>query len=178
MMLRPGFAYSAIAVTLSLVAGVAVRVTATEGVNGVTQLMGFAVLVVVVALVFDLPQVLAASTILVLGAVLVEAGLGDEPTWIRSLAIGCLWFITVEVGWEALERRDGSRRTAAAFARRVQELSTVVVLALVLGVVAIALISFAPARSVLLQAVILALVIGLFVHALRQVWIASTNEPR
>ena len=58
MMLRPGFAYSAIAVTLSLVAGVAVRVTATEGVNGVTQLMGFAVLVAVSYTHLTLPTIL------------------------------------------------------------------------------------------------------------------------
>jgi len=169
MTLRPGILYAALSVIFGVVAAVVVRSTATEGLPAVNPLIGSALIVLVGSLILGLPQVMASSTVLIMGAVMVEAGLSDDPSWIRALVIGCLWFVTIETGWEALDRRDGSRRSAGSVAWRVQEVTTVVVVALILGLVAAVSTSLAPSRTVLLQALVLGLVIGTFATMLRRV---------
>ena len=87
----------------------------------------------------------------------------------RSITVGCWWYVTMEVSWEAIERRHGARNTAEATAHRVQEVATVVGVALLIGVGASALASIAPARSVALQAVVLGGLLTAFVAMIRQV---------
>jgi len=172
-MIRPGWSFSLAALALGGATAWFATSNATEAARFALQLSIAAMVMLAIGLVVGSRLVVGASTAAMLGVVILEATLNDDASWVSALAIGCLWFVTVEIGFEALDRRDGVRRTAAATAQRVQEVTVVVASALGLGLVAIAATPLAPIRSVLVQAVVLGLVLGVFVAMLRRVAAAS-----
>ncbi|MEM9652144.1 MAG: hypothetical protein AAGA65_08605 [Actinomycetota bacterium] len=153
--MRPGLLLTAAAAALAVAVGGAVWITAVEGRAVVAQLVAASLVIHLYFLIIGSARWIGISSLPLLGSALIEAGLGDGPSWLRSLAIGCGWFVAVEVGWEAIERRKGARYTAAATARRIQEVLTVVGVSVVLGGAATVTASLAPARSVPVQAVVI-----------------------
>lgn len=167
--MRPGSALTAIAAALASIVALGVSLTAVEGRVVVNQLLGLALLIYILPLFVGSARWLGASSIPLLGAATIEAGFGAEPTWLRSLAIGCAWFVAVEAGWEAIDRRSGAHYTNAATARRLQEVTTVVAISVFVGAAATLGAVLAPTRSIPLQALViggLLVAFGLVVRAL------------
>ncbi len=155
------------AVLLAVVTAVALAATATEATTAVTPLVTAGVCLLVVFLVVGSSRWVGVASVPMMGAIVLESGFSDDPSWTRSILIGCLWFVTMEASWEAIERRSAGRHTRAANDRRVQEIVTVVAVALVMGLVAVAATAVAPVRSVLLQAMVLAGLLTVFVTLVR-----------
>lgn len=167
MMTRAAWVATAAAVLLAVSTAVAISATATVATSAVTQLVAAGVILLVVFLLVGSSRWVGVASGPMLGAIVLEAGFADGPSWTRSILIGCLWFVTMEVSWEAIERRSRARHTRVATERRVQEVVTVVAVALVLGLVAVAATPVAPVRSVLLQAVVLGGLLTAFVALVR-----------
>lgn len=153
--MRKGALVTCAALALALLATIVIITTASAQPDAVlplalTTMASFAVLLLLGSRAF-----IGWTTLGVLGAVAIESGAGTEPAWTRALIIGCLWFVAVEAGWEAIDRRDGAEHTTSAQLSRVQDVAVVVGVALGVGLVAIAATAFAPVRSVALQALVL-----------------------
>lgn len=140
--------------------------------NGLPGLVGGLMVATVIAhsvLIFiGSPRLVIGSSTFVLAAVIAEGLKSDDPLWVQSLVVGLLWYVAMEVSWHALECRNGTIYTRRAVAYRVQEVAGVAGLTLALGLVAIVFVAGAPGRSVALQALALAGVLGALAFVGRQ----------
>lgn len=154
-MIRPGVWFSVVAVAL---ASATVAIVVTTSIEGRTVVIQLAVLTMILYswfLLIGSARWIGIASVPLLIAAGIEAGFGEDPTWIRSVIIGCLWFVSVEAGWEAIDRRRGARYTSTANFRRIQDVLTVLGLAVTIGLIATIAATLAPARSVLLQAAVI-----------------------
>lgn len=165
--IRPGWPWSLAAVGLAVATAVATRLTATEALVAVTPLVVTGVVLLAVLLFVGSSRWVGVASLPIVGSIVLEAGFADEPSWIRSIVLGCLWYLTLECAWEAIERRDGARWTSAAQRHRVQEVLAVVSISLGVGLVAAAATALAPLRSVLVQALAIGALLGVFTVLLR-----------
>ena len=78
--------------------------------------------------------------------------------WGRPLIIGCMWYVATELAWESITRRAGIDAAPAVARQRQREVATVVIVTIVLGLGAAAVATLAPARTLLLRAVVIVLV--------------------
>ncbi len=161
-MIRPGLWFSVVAIVAAGVTAWVAWATSSEGRTVVLQLGVLAVVVFSGFLLIGAGRWIGVASLPMFGATAVEIGFADDPTWMRSIIIGALWFVTLEAGWEAIDRRSGSTYSAAATARRLQEVGTVLGLSLLIGLLATLAATVAPCRSVLIQG----LVIGIFLLGL------------
>lgn len=92
----------------------------------------------------------------------------DQALSGRPLIVGCLWFVTLELAWASIERRDDVARPPAVDRQRVYEVALVVVVTVVVGVVAILVVPLAPPRTLLVRGMILALVLVLMAEVVRR----------
>lgn len=168
-MTRPGLAWSLAAALSASICLVALVVTASVARDLVTVLAAIGLILFLLSLAFGSSVAVGATSVLMLAAALIEAGASDEPVWIRSLLIACLWYVTCELGWEAIDRGDGSVRTRAAGARRLSEVGIVVIVSLTVGVVAMAFASFAPLRTLPIQVVVVAGFLAAFTLGARRI---------
>jgi len=168
-----GIWVTAAAMAVGLGAVIAMGATATESRAAVAQLMVVAAILHSGFLIIGSARWVGVSTMPMVAAVMLESGFADEPSWIRSIILGCWWFVTMELSWEAIDRRGRVRYTTRATMRRVQDVVTVVAIALVVGLVASSATSFSPVRSVALQAVVLGGLLAAFLSLVRHV---ATNE--
>lgn len=175
MTVRSGVGASILAILLVVLAAVLMTITATELPRLIRGLMVAAVLVHAVVIFLGSSRLVATSSVFMLVAVTLEPAMSDDPSWVRSIAVGLIWYIAMEVSWHALDRRDGTIYTSAALARRVQDVTVVVGLSLVVGLVAIAAATFAPGRSVGLQALVLGAVLAALAVVVRQ--LAPDDDP-
>ena len=168
-MRRDGAWITLLAAVLGVAAAVVMMVTASEARTAVAPLMIVAIVLHLTFLLLGSARWVASASLPMGGAIVLESGFAEDPSWIRSIALGCWWYVTMEVSWEAIERRHGARHTVAVTDRRVQEVATVVGVALAIGAGALILESFAPARSVAVQAVVLGGLLTAFIAMIRQV---------
>ena len=116
----------------------------------------------VLALTIGSPHLVGATTVPMLGSALMASGAGSEPAWVRSIVLGCLWYVAAELAWDAIERRDGCERSREFGFRRTNEVATVVVLSLGVTTVGFLLSFLAPTRSMVAAgAALLGLVVAL-----------------
>jgi hypothetical protein len=165
--MRPALPFTLVAAAAAAAVALGVSATAVEGQVVVDQLLGLAMIIYVGSLLVGSARWIGASSIPLLGASAIEAGFGDEPTWMRSLVIGCLWFVAVEAGWEAIDRRGGATYTMAATARRLQEVATVVGVSSVIGAAATLAAALAPTRSIPLQGLVVGGLLVAFLFMVR-----------
>ena len=168
-MIRPGVWLSVAAVALAVLTAVVIRITASDGIDAVNALVAVMLLAHAALVLIGSSRWIGLTSIPVVVAVMVEAGLATQPAWTRSIVIGVLWFLTMEVSWEAIDRRSGVSYTEAATRRRLQEVVSVVGVALAVGFVATAATTIAPVRSVALQAIVVGALLFAFVSLIRQV---------
>lgn len=115
-----------------------------------------------VAVTLGSARLVGFATLPVLAAALVASVAAAEPAWVRSIVLGIAWYMAVELAWDAIERRDGVERSSAFNDRRIDEVTTVVILALVITTAGFLLSFLAPVRTVLVVGlVIICLLAGL-----------------
>ena len=144
--MQPGLRYTVVAAALACAVAVGVAATAEVGATVVGQLAWLAAVLYLGFLAAGSSRWIGVSAGPLLFAAGIEAAFGDEPTWMRSLIVGCLWFVAVEAGWEAIDRRSGARVSTAAIARRLQEICTVVVVTAAVALAATISVGAAPPR--------------------------------
>ena len=103
----------------------------------------------------------------------VASAAGQIPEWVRSMIVGCLWYVALELAWDSIERRNGVARSSALELRRTNEVAVVVVVALAVSVGGYALSFLHLPRNLAGQGAILIalfavlLVVGRFITATR-----------
>ena len=75
----------------------------------------------------------------------------------------------MELAWDSIERRRGSQRSSELDVRRIQEVSSVVVLSLAVTVTAYLMSGFSIERSLLGQVIVIGAVISALVFALTHI---------
>jgi hypothetical protein len=96
-------------------------------------------------------RLVAMATAPVLGAALSVSAAADDPAWTRSILIGCLWYVAVELAWDAIERRSDIDRIGSPGRVRIHEVATVLSLSIAVTTVASLLANNAPERTLALQ---------------------------
>lgn len=99
----------------------------------------------------------------------------SDPAWVRSTLIGCIWYAAVELAWESIDRREHQERSAAVAKLRINEVATVVTVALVMAAVAFAISSIAPQRTLLTQGATILVVLTTITFATRALEAAATR---
>lgn len=116
----------------------------------------------VAALLIGSTRLVGLATLPALGGAFLALAAGPEPAWVRSILLGCLWYAATETAWDAIERRDGATRLRAFSARRINEVATVVTVAVGFSAFAFALSALAPTRNLFTVGIaILVVLIGL-----------------
>ena len=171
--LRPGRLQAAAAVVLAAVtAAVIAGVSTRADFAGRLAIVG--VVFFAIALALGSARFVGIATVPVLGSAMVAAGGADDPAWVRSIVVGCLWYLAVELAWDSIERRDGGERSSALVHRRVHEVATVVTLSLVVTIAGFAASGVAPQRMLLTQGPIVVGLIAALGLAARHV--ATTGQ--
>lgn len=151
---------SAIAAVGSSVLMVAV---ATDNGQAVGRLGVGAVLLLAIAVLAGIERLVAAASVPALIAVVVGSWTIDSIAWGWSILIGCGWYVAMEAALAAIEQADGSQRSPTLLLRRRREIATVVAVATLAGLGALALSEAAPDRTVAVRAfAILGLLAALF----------------
>ena len=103
-LLQTGTALALAGATAGVIASSSWTRTEVAGRLAITGVVLFAI-----ALVVGSPRFVGLATVPVLGGALIASALGAEPAWLRSIVLGCVWYVAVELAWEAIERRDGAQ---------------------------------------------------------------------
>lgn len=119
-------------------------------------LLGLALFVI--ALVAGSSRLVGLSSIPTLGAAVIAPAVATDPSWAGTLLVGCAWYLSVELAWTGLDRREHGPIGRPLARRRLHEVTTVVALTLAVGLVGATAADIAPPRSLYLQGpVVLAL---------------------
>lgn len=119
-----------------------------------------AVVLLVVSLAVGSGRLVAFTSLPLLGAGLITVVGVTGTLWVRALVVGVLWYLAAELGWEAIERRDGVPRTKEFSSRRLDEVSHVVLMSMGVTGLAFALSALAPLRTTVILALALAALIA------------------
>ncbi len=134
--------------------------------------------ILAVGLAIGSDRLVGSASLPVLGAALLGADQSGGLVLGRSIIIGCLWYVTLELCWASIELRSDTARTAALGLQRIREVATVVVGAVVVGLGGLAAASVAPTRTVLVRVVVVAAVLVATAAAVRQLAVTSwRTEP-
>ncbi len=102
--------------------------------EGAGRLAVAGVLIFVLALGLGSARVVGACSFPVLGSALISSATADQTAWFQSIAVGCLWYVAVELAWDSIERRTPAVRSPAVDLRRVNEVSSIVLISLAVTV--------------------------------------------
>ena len=143
------------AIVLGAACAATIVITTDRYATNAGQLAGIGLALFVVGVLAGSSSIVAFGTLPMLGAAMIEIGANPGDGWIRAAVVGSLWFVSLEMAWDAIERRDGHRRSKAVNFRRMQEVSTVVVGAFAVPLVVLALVTaFTPQRTLAVQALV------------------------
>jgi hypothetical protein len=173
--LRPGWRPGVGGLVLAAVTGAAIidaagSVVAPTGrpmwlvVTGVLA----AVVIFAIGLMIGSERVVGFASLPMLAAALESVDVVAGTVSGRSLIVGCLWFVSVESAWSSIERRDDVVRPAAVDRQRLYDVSVIVAVTVIVGLAAALLLPLAPARTLLVRAAILGLVLALMAEAIRR----------
>jgi hypothetical protein len=129
-----------------------------------------------IALAVGSARLVGVASLPVLGSALFASATADSPAWVRSIVVGCLWYVAVELAWDSIERRKGVKRSPALELRRINEVSSIVVISLGVTVTAYAASSLDAPRTLIGQAVIVVALLAALVFAIRHV-VATGARP-
>lgn len=151
-------------VTASIIASSA---SSGDPLTGRLAILG--VVLFAVALALGSARIVGVTSLPVLGSALASSATADNPAWVQSIIVGCLWYVAVELAWDSIERRDGARRAIALDLRRINEVASVVFIALAVTATAYAASSFDLSRTLVRQVVLVVALIAALVLAIRHV---------
>ncbi len=176
--LQPGWAagLGCLLLTAGLTAGIVTTGDALPSI--VLRLALVGAVLTFAALAIGSEALLALATAPILGAAVMAVDSSSGPNWGRSLLIGSLWFVTVELGWYAIQRRDRGRLPIEVTVQRVREVATVVTVTLAAGIVAVGAATFSPPRSLVVRATLAAALIAGLAAVLRQLTLSSGSEAK
>lgn len=158
--LQRGWSFSVASVlSASAAAGVIASSTWRES-QTAGRLAITAVVLLAVALAVGSGRLVAFTSLPLLGAGLITVVGVTGTLWVRALVVGVLWYLSAELGWEAIERRDGVRRTREFNSRRLDEVSYVVLMSMGVTGLAFALSAVAPLRTTVILGLALAALIA------------------
>lgn len=167
--LRAGWVQTVAALVLAAVTATLIAVS-TSSLSGVAGRLAIAsVVVFAVATLLGSARVVGLTTVPVLGAALMASATTEEPAWVRSMVLGCIWYVAVELAWDSIERRDGGHRSSALDHRRAFEVATVVVISLAVTSAGFAASTLAPQRTLFAQAAMVLVVLAALGFAIRHV---------
>lgn len=169
--LADGWKQSLGALVLAAAAAAMVAVPTWSRSQTTARLAILGVVLFAIALTLGSGRLVGLTTLPILGAALISVVNADQPVWVRGLAVGVLWYLAAELGWDAIERRDGVTRTAAYDNRRIDETGTVVLLSLAVTIVAFLVSSSSPVRTIVvvgIALVALAATLGVATQRLRR----------
>lgn len=153
--LRPGAGTSLIAI----LAGAAVTIHLNVWAQGAAGLVGVVSALALIAHLFGVvaglgPAIGLAVVLTVGAATIVVAAPEPDATWLGAAIGALLTYIAAEAGWEAIERRDASRRTHTAARYWFGQRILVVAAALAVAVMAALGDGGAPVRTILIQGIV------------------------
>ncbi|MGI9605124.1 MAG: hypothetical protein ACR2P0_03200 [Acidimicrobiales bacterium] len=134
------------ATTAAIIVAAAPLATEVGGRLALTALVFYGIVLIVGS-----ARLVGLSSILMLGAALASTS-STDPEWVRSIVIGCVWYAAIEIGWSSIEQRKGAERTAAFNRRRVNEVATVVALAVIVTLAGLVGSGAAAERTLIAQA--------------------------
>jgi hypothetical protein len=173
VLLAEGRLQTGVAVGLAALTGAVITVStwADRVAGGRLALVGVALFAAGLAL--GRPRLVGVASLPVLGGALVAVAGGAETNWVGAIVLGGLWYLAVELAWEAIERRDGAERTSAYDAQRIDEITTVVALSCLITAAGALLSFLAPVRTV----VVVGLVAAGLMAALRLATLRLRSGP-
>ncbi len=118
-------------------------------------------------------RLVGVAALPVLGSALFSSATGESPAWVRSIVVGCLWYLAVELAWDSIERRNGVKRSSDLELRRINEVAVVVVISLGVTVSAYAASSLDAPRTLIGQAAILTALFAALLLVIRQLTASS-----
>lgn len=161
---------------LVVAAGFTGLVVAASDIRGAVGLVIAGFLILATAVSWGSARLVAVATLPMLGGALAASATGGQPAWALATILGILWYLAAELAWDAIERRDGGRRSAALIGRRIDEVATVVVLALGIAAAGLAASARAPVRTMVIVLVAAGAVLALLVWGGRHLRV-SAAEP-
>jgi hypothetical protein len=167
-------ALMALVVAAASAATIAVSHWTAGNVAGRFALAG--VVVFAIGLAFGSARLVGVASLPVLGSALLASATGESPAWVRSIVVGCLWYVAVELAWDSIERRNGVKRSSALEFRLFNEVASVVVISLGVTVVAYAASGLDAPRTVIGQAAIVVALFAALLFATRR--LTATVSPR
>jgi len=161
-LLDVGRLQAGVALGLAGVIATVIAVSSSSETEIAGRLAFFGVALFAIAVALGSARLVGIATLPVLGAALVASVAAAEPAWVGSIVVGIVWYMAVELAWDAIERRDSVERSSAFNDRRIDEVTTIVTLALVVTTAGFLLSFLAPVRTVLVAGlVIICLLAGL-----------------
>lgn len=115
----------------------------------------FGAVVFAIAVAVGSARLVGLSALPILGAALITTAATDDPAWVRSIVVGILWYLAAEMAWEGISRRDGVHRSTAFNDRRIDEITTVVMLSLAVTSAAFLTSQLTPVRTILAVGLVL-----------------------
>ena len=144
---------AALVVALAIVGVVAVPSWTESQTAGRMAIFGFGLFAL--ALAVGSARLVGVATLPIFAAALIASASADDPAWVRSIVLGVLWYLAAELAWEGIERRDGARRSRAFNDRRIDEVTTVLVLSLAVTTATFLTSFVTPVRTVLAVGVVI-----------------------
>lgn len=181
--LRPGLATSAVATVLFAICATVVALSA-EDLHWLANRAAIAALIVALfGLVIGIDGLIGLATLPMLGGALAGVDPASGPALGRSLIIGCLWYIGLELAWWSVELRNNTVRSPAIAQQRAREVATVVIVTLAVGLAATGFTYLAPTRTLLVRALMAGAILITLAGAARHLTTSgpavdpSTAEP-
>ncbi len=158
---------AAVAAAITTAAVVATSASSDDELAGRLAIVG--AVVFVIALALGSARLVGAASLPVLGSALASSAGAGDPAWVRSIVLGCLWYVAVELAWASIECRDGAQRGTALDIRRINEVASIVVISLAVTMSAYAASSFDVSRTLARQVLLIVAVIAALGLAIRHV---------
>lgn len=176
-MMRLGRAQALLAITTAGLAGWITVATTSRFADSAARLAGIGLFVFVASVVTGSRSAVGAGVFCALVGAVVEIGTVPVQRWERALLIAGLWYVAAELAWDSMERRDGRERPPAVTLLRFREMGTVLVISLLATVVAVSFVGAAPSRTLLVMAVTLGVVALALIAATRRLHTAGADPP-
>ena len=169
----PGLASAILAIAIAAIATGMIAVVG--GTVLTSRLAVFGLLLFILAAVVGSPLLIGLATAFFFGVGLIAVIEPDDTGWTAAAMIGGALYVACELAWHSTDERRRRVRSGAVDRARVRDVSTVVVVTLVISLVASLSDGAAPTRTLWVQAVAaLAVVFGLM--QVRTV-VGSVTEP-
>ena len=134
----------------------------------VVRLSWLAVLILAGGATIGSERLVASSAVPLLAGLLLADSGQDQLAWAEALVVGCVWFVAVETALASIEGRGGLTPDSSVVIRRIVEVATVVALATAVGLVGLAVGSFAPERSLLVRTAMASVVLVVLASGARR----------